>query len=165
MRLVIINGNAVTDRGYGPDITDTIPRFTGQPECFSRLQCQCDGVTLLMVFDQFFQAVSPVFPFATAVGEFHKKAAPFSGRILFFSVVCQDGSHTFTGAELAGRLFLRCVGLLRLCTDRGFFWRRRRGGGLFRSVGPGGFSFCRDRRFRMRCFSRTACCLFSLCLR
>ncbi|STK06480.1 Uncharacterised protein [Escherichia coli] len=50
MRLVIINGNAVTDRGYGPDITDTIPRFTGQPECFSRLQCQCDGVTLLNGF-------------------------------------------------------------------------------------------------------------------
>ena len=39
------------------------------------------------------------------------------------------------------------------------------GGGVFRSVGPGGFSFCRDRRFRLRCFSRTACCLFSLCLR
>lgn len=83
MRLVIINGNAVTDRGYGPDITDTIPRFTGQPECFSRLQCQCDGVTLLMVFDQFFQAVSPVFPFATAVGELHKKQRPFPGAYSF----------------------------------------------------------------------------------
>lgn len=102
MRMVIIDGNAVTDRSHGPDITDTIPCFTGQPECFSRLQRQCDGVAFLVVFDQFFQAVSPVFPFATAVGELHKKAAPFSGRILFFSVVCQDGSHTFTGSEFAG---------------------------------------------------------------
>ncbi len=91
-------------------------------------------------FDQFFRVFSPVFPFATAVGELHKKAAPFSGRILFFSVVCQDGSHTFTGAELAGRLFLRCVGLLRLCTDRGLFLALTTGRLVVPVCRPGGAS-------------------------
>ena len=133
-------------------------------ECFSPgLQCQRDGVAFLVVLTSSSVPFPQYSRLPLRLVSSTKSSALFRAHTLF-SVVCQDGSHTFTGAELAGRLFLRCVGLLRLCTDRGFSGADDGAAGCS-GLSARGLQLCRDRRFRMRCFSRTACCLFSLCLR
>ena len=104
MRKVIIDGNAVTDRSHGPDISDTIPCFTGQKECFSGLQCQRDGVAFLVVLTSSSVPFPQYSRLPLRLVELHKKQRPFPGAYSFLRSLSGRQSHFHRGWSLPGAL-------------------------------------------------------------
>ena len=149
------------DRGFMAQDIDYDPRFTHRTaECFSPA-VSIETVTMMVwLTSGSLPGRFPSIPVCHRLVSSQKSSA-LSGRILFSLRSLSGQQSHFPGHR---RLPGSVSGLLRLCHLTGAFWRRRPRRQVVRYA-AGGFSFCRDRRFRMRCFSRTACYLFSLCLR